>query len=86
MLNAGRQRLFAIGGKSCTRTNLSLPISTLFQGTASPTAVLARASNAGQILAPAVHRPIRIVLFRRWMFVVGLLQSPNGDNTPTRKL
>ena len=35
-------------------TNLSLPISTIFSGTATPTATLTRASNAGQILTPAV--------------------------------
>ena len=34
-------------------TNLSLPISALFTGTATPTATLGRASNAGQILTPA---------------------------------
>ena len=35
-------------------TNLSLPISTLFTGTPSPTAVLGRVANSGQILTAAV--------------------------------
>jgi hypothetical protein len=34
-------------------TNLSLPISTLYSGTPSPTATLGNVSNSGQILGPA---------------------------------